>query len=121
MQSIPMILLICFVTLRFTVSGLLYVVDSSDRDRIEESRDELFAILEDDAMREVPVVVIANKQDLPHAISPAKMVDALELRKLTRQKWHIQGACAVNGDGIYEAMETMGRYVKESKTSKRYY
>lgn len=45
--------------------GLIYVVDSSDRERIAESSDELFGILDSDEMRGVPVVVIANKQDLP--------------------------------------------------------
>jgi signal recognition particle receptor subunit beta len=43
----------------------LYVVDSSDRARIAESREELFGILESDELRGIPVVVIANKQDLP--------------------------------------------------------
>lgn len=49
----------------FLFIGLIYVVDSSDRERIAESREELFGILDSDETREVPVVVIANKQDLP--------------------------------------------------------
>ena len=40
-------------------------MDSNDRERILESREELFGILQNDEMRGVPVVVIANKQDLP--------------------------------------------------------
>ena len=104
-----------YIIRTYIFAGLLYVVDSSDNERIEESREELFAVLENDAMRNVPVVVIANKQDLPNAMSPAKIVDALELRKLGSRKWHVQGACAVNGEGIYEAMDTMARLVKEAK------
>ena len=49
----------------FFAPGLVYVVDSNDRERILESREELFGILQNDEMRGVPVVVIANKQDLP--------------------------------------------------------
>ena len=49
----------------FDSPGLVYVVDSSDRTRLEESRDELWAIMDDDAMRDVPVVIMANKQDMP--------------------------------------------------------
>ena len=41
------------------------MVDSADRERMVEAREELFSILESDEMRGVPVVVIANKQDLP--------------------------------------------------------
>jgi len=46
-------------------AGLIFVVDSSDRARMEEAREELFGILESDEMRGVPVVVLANKQDMP--------------------------------------------------------
>ena len=47
------------------IAGILYVVDSTDRERFSESRDELQRMLKDDEMRGVPVVVLANKQDLP--------------------------------------------------------
>jgi GTPase SAR1 family protein len=46
-------------------TGLIYIVDSNDRERLKEARDELHGILDSDEMRGVPVVVIANKQDLP--------------------------------------------------------
>nr|KAG5708008.1 hypothetical protein BaRGS_025146 [Batillaria attramentaria] len=45
--------------------GVLYVVDSADRERLVESREELHNVLSSDEMRGVPVVVLANKQDLP--------------------------------------------------------
>ena len=45
--------------------GLIFVVDSADRERMVEVREELFGILDSDEMRGVPVVIIANKQDLP--------------------------------------------------------
>ena len=44
------------------------MVDSADRERMTEARQELFGILDSDEMRGVPVVVIANKQDLPGKI-----------------------------------------------------
>lgn len=93
--------------------GLVYVVDSADRERIEESREELFSILESDEMRDVPVVVMANKQDLPTAMSTSQIADRLCLGKLSNRKWHIQGTCATNADGVYESMEALARLVKE--------
>ncbi len=45
--------------------GLVFVVDAADRSRLEEAREELFGVLESDMMRGVPVVVLANKQDMP--------------------------------------------------------
>jgi GTPase SAR1 family protein len=47
------------------VTGLVFVVDSADRERIIEAREELFSIMDFPDMTGVPVVVIANKQDLP--------------------------------------------------------
>ena len=40
-------------------------LEVEDRERIDEAREELFGILENDEMRGVPVVVMVNKQDLP--------------------------------------------------------
>ena len=94
---------------------MIFVIDSSDRLRLEEAREELFGILTSDEMRNVPVTVIANKQDLPDAMSPAELIDGLHLRKLNGHKWHVQGACAINGDGIYESLEVMARQVKDFK------
>ena len=43
----------------------MYIVDSNDKERLSEAKDELDGILNSDEMRGVPVVVVANKQDLP--------------------------------------------------------
>lgn len=95
--------------------GLIFVVDSSDRERISEAREELFGILESDEMRGVPVVVLANKQDLPNALSPSQMIDQLNMHKLTGRKWYVQASCASTGDGIYEGMHQLASMVKEFK------
>ncbi|KAL4224749.1 hypothetical protein ACF0H5_015446 [Mactra antiquata] len=97
------------------VDGLLYVVDSSDRERVEEARDELYGILENDEMRDVPVVVLANKQDLPHSLSVSKITEQLELHKLTGRKWYVQASCATTGDGIYDGLNHLSVLVKEFK------
>merc|ERR550532_3924194 len=46
-------------------NGLIYVVDSNDRDRIEDAREELTKMLQEDEMRDAVLLVFANKQDLP--------------------------------------------------------
>ena len=49
----------------FSIVGLLYIVDSSDKERMKEAKAELNKILQNGTMRNVPLVVVANKQDLP--------------------------------------------------------
>src|ERR1700761_4534870 len=45
--------------------GLVFVVDSQDRERIDEAKQELHRILSDREMKECLLLIFANKQDLP--------------------------------------------------------
>eukprot|EP00118_Oscarella_pearsei_P028349 m.1949 g.1949 ORF g.1949 m.1949 type:complete len:191 (+) comp8086_c0_seq1:177-749(+) len=94
--------------------GLIYVVDSADSDRMEEAKEELHSILQSPDMDAVPVVVMANKQDMPNAKDPSEVIKRLGLRSLSNP-WHVQGTCATNGDGVIEAVFTMSKMVKVYK------
>ena len=58
--------------------GLIFVVDSNDRDRIDDAKEELHRMLNEDELRDAVVLVFANKQDLPQAM-PAAEVCTLSL------------------------------------------
>ena len=90
------------------------MVDSSDRKRVAEAAAELHSILSEDSMLGVPVVVLANKQDLPGVMSPAELVKRMGLTKITN-KWHVQGTCGTSGDGLYKGMEALARMIKETQ------
>ena len=49
--------------------GLVFVIDSQDRDRIDEAKQELYRILQDREMKDCLLLVFANKQDLPNGAS----------------------------------------------------
>merc|ERR1712107_125248 len=89
--------------------GLIFVVDSNDQDRMEDAREELFKILNEDEMRDAALLVLANKQDLPNSIPAAEIIEKLGLHSLRQRKWFIQSACAVTGDGLYEGLDWMTR------------
>ena len=59
----------CHVPCSQNTDGLIFVVDSNDRERIAEARDELNRMLAEDELREAVVLVFANKQDLPQVSS----------------------------------------------------
>ncbi|XP_062994840.1 uncharacterized protein LOC134407033 [Elgaria multicarinata webbii] len=92
--------------------GLVFVVDSVDGDRFEEARYELEALLDARDLQGVPLVLLANKQDLPGAWAPLEVAEKMGLRKLPGHQWHVQGCCAVSGEGIPEAMEKLSEMVK---------
>ena len=60
--------------------GVVFVVDSSDRQRVAEAREELLGILTDEVMTPgVPTMVLANKQDLPNAVKSLELVEMMGL------------------------------------------
>jgi ADP-ribosylation factor protein 6 len=86
--------------------ALIFVVDSADRDRVDEARQELHRIVNDREMREVIILIYANKQDLPDAMKPQEIQDKLGLTVtgLRQRNWYVQPACATTGDGLYEGL-----------------
>lgn len=119
--------------------GLIFVVDSNDRDRIDAgtsqrsglpfhalfsvlthyyyctARDELHRMLNEDELRESILLVFANKQDLPNAMSAAEMTDKLGLHGLRHRQWYIQACCATTGDGLYEGLDWLSATLQKRK------
>jgi len=93
--------------------GLVFVVDSNDRDRINEARDELMKMLNEDEMREAILLVFANKQDLPNAMSAADITEKLQLNTLRNRQWYIQSTCATSGDGLFEGFDWLTQNVQK--------
>jgi len=85
--------------------GLIFVVDSNDRERVGEAREELMRMLAEDELREAVLLIFANKQDLPNAMNAAEITDKLGLHSLRNRNWYIQATCATSGDGLYEGLD----------------
>ena len=81
-------------------NGIIFVVDSNDRDRVDDVREELTKILSDDEMRDAVLLVLANKQDLPNSMTAAEVTEKLGLHDLRHRKWFVQSACATTGELI---------------------
>ncbi|CAH8503318.1 unnamed protein product [Schistosoma turkestanicum] len=84
--------------------GLIFVVDSSDRDRIEEARQELHRIATDREMQDAVILVFANKQDLPNVMKPNEIQERLMLARLHGHVWYVQPSIATTGEGLYEGL-----------------
>jgi len=98
-------------------NALIFVVDSNDKERMCEAKEELSKILSDDFMKEAALLVWANKQDLPCAMTATEVSGKLGLNELQNRNWYIQGTCAANGDGLYESMDWLSQVLeKDGKT-----
>lgn len=85
--------------------GLIFVIDSNDRERIAEAKDELHKMLQEDELRDAALLVFANKQDLPNAMLTAEVTEKLGLGQMRGRTWYIQGTCATQGQGLYEGLD----------------
>ncbi|XP_057493341.1 ADP-ribosylation factor 1-like isoform X2 [Actinidia eriantha] len=85
--------------------GLIFVVDSNDKERISEAKDELHRMLSEDELRDAILLVFANKQDLPNAMSVSEITDKIGLHSLRQRRWYIQSTCATSGVGLYEGLD----------------
>lgn len=92
--------------------GIIFVVDSNDKERIDEkcgteqsAKEELHRMLAEDELREAILLVFANKQDLPNAMSVNEVTERLGLNQIRNRQWYIQATCATTGDGLYEGLD----------------
>ena len=95
--------------------GIIFVVDSNDRDRIGEARDELHRMLNEDELRDAVLLVFANKQDMKNAMNAAEVTEKLNLHSLRQRNWFIQSTCAVSGDGLYEGLDWLSAQLSGKK------
>jgi len=114
--------------------AIIFVIDSNDKDRICEASDELTKILREDELRDCPILMFANKQDLPNSMTPYHLAVQFGLREsigteekvtayghgfrrhlayqgcnitssMRNRRWRIQPCIATKGDGIIEGLE----------------
>merc|ERR550514_932720 len=58
-------------------TAVVFVVDSNDRERIADARDELHRMMSEDELAGASLLVLANKQDLPKAMTAGEIADQL--------------------------------------------
>lgn len=73
-----------------TTDGIVFVVDSCDRERLQDARHELDRVLAEEELHGKPLLVLANKQDLPFAANTTELVEKLGLHSLRHRMWFIQ-------------------------------
>mmetsp|Transcript_18995 Transcript_18995/g.61503 ORF Transcript_18995/g.61503 Transcript_18995/m.61503 type:complete len:186 (+) Transcript_18995:311-868(+) len=89
--------------------GLIWVVDSADKWRLDTCRDELAALLVDEQLGGASLLIFANKQDLPNALSPEEISEHLNLgsAQYANRHWEIQSCSARTGDGLVKGIDWM--------------
>ena len=94
---------------------LIYVIDSADWKRIEETGAELDQLLDEEKLAGVPLLVFANKQDLVNAAPPSQVAEKMQLISVRDRPWHIQPSSAKTGAGLQDGMEWLKKALQQMK------
>jgi len=93
-------------------NAIIYVVDSTDADRLALSRKELMAMLEEEELKATVLLVFANKQDMKGALSDAEVSQQLGLHTIKNRQYHICKSSAIKGTGLAEGLDWMAQAIQ---------
>jgi len=91
--------------------AIIFVIDSSDKERMEIVKEEMYGVLNDMDLMGANVLIFANKQDIG-VMTPEDITNKLELHTLKRP-WKVIGTCAATGAGIIEGLEWLSQEMKK--------
>ncbi|KAM3604730.1 uncharacterized protein V6R79_015579 [Siganus canaliculatus] len=94
-------------------AAVVFVVDSSDRTRLDEAQSELETVLKSDHLRGRPLILIANKQDVDGAHTVTEITDIFNLKRICPDRpWFVQPCSATTGFGVEETLSQVVQMVK---------
>ena len=103
--------------------ALIFVVDSADTlaSRKAEGQGALEGALQSDELKDVPLLVLANKQDLSGAMKKEAIAEFLGLAMLGERQWYVQECSAVTGKGLVDGLQWLSDAVEVywQKTGKK--
>ncbi|MBN3325457.1 NEBU protein, partial [Atractosteus spatula] len=79
---------------------VIVVVDSTDRERISVTREELYKMLAHEDLKKAGLLIFANKQDVKGCMTVAEISQYLKLTSVKDHQWHIQACCGLTGEGL---------------------
>jgi len=88
-----------------STDGLIWVVDSADRRRLQDCKQELEALLLEERLAGATLLVFANKQDLPGALTSEQIKEALQLESIKSHHWLIMDCSAVTGENLLNGVD----------------
>ena len=93
--------------------GLIFVVDSNDKDRIDDAAEEVKKMLSEEELKDCALLVMANKQDLNGALSPNELTEKMGLSQIKGRSWLVQGTSAHTGQGLKEGLDWMANVLSK--------
>lgn len=93
-----------------STDGIIWVVDSADRVRLEQCREALLDLLNQERLAGATLLIFANKQDIDGALTSKEISQVLELgthESFQKRHWVIHSCSAVTGEGLVNGIDWM--------------
>ncbi|XP_047143370.2 ADP-ribosylation factor-like protein 4A isoform X1 [Hydra vulgaris] len=96
--------------------AIIFVIDSSDHERFDEAKIELELIVNSKETKGIPVLIVANKQDLSFSVSPIYIAQKLQLDSLVESvNWHVYPISARHGTGVDDMLLKLAEMIAMNK------
>ncbi|KAJ0099994.1 hypothetical protein Patl1_20100 [Pistacia atlantica] len=95
--------------------AVVYVIDAACTSRFEDSKSALEKVLRHEDLQGAPLLILANKQDLPDAVSAEELARYLDLKKLDERVYMFEAVSGYDGMGIKESLEWLIEVMERSK------
>jgi ADP-ribosylation factor-like protein 8 len=99
------------------VSAIVYVFDAADRESIPTAQKELHDLVSKPSLQGIPLLVLANKNDLPNAVTSQEAAELMELKSLTGREVSCYSISAKNAVNIEKTLEWLIKYGKKSQAN----
>ena len=76
------------------VNAIIFVVDAADKDAIPVAKEELHGLLSKDTLENTPLLVLANKSDLPNKLGVDEIIEGLDLKRIVHREISCYGVSA---------------------------
>ncbi|XP_047162696.1 ADP-ribosylation factor-related protein 1 [Vigna umbellata] len=95
--------------------AVIFVIDAASPSRFEDAKSALEKVLRHEDLQGAPLLILANKQDLPEAVSAEELARYLDLKKLDERVYMFEAVSAYDGIGIRESAEWLVEVMERSK------
>ncbi|NXG13833.1 ARL11 protein, partial [Grallaria varia] len=99
------------------INTLIFVLDSTDKARLSEAVAALEETLSHPSMTGIPVLLLANKQEVLGALAPSELGEMLRWGQLAGHRWVLRGCSAHTGQGLQEVLAVLGQLLRSPEQS----
>ncbi|KAJ8913852.1 hypothetical protein NQ315_003761 [Exocentrus adspersus] len=96
--------------------AIIYIVDSSDRDRIDESKEIFDKMIASESLQGIPLLVLANKQDIPECmgVREVKPIFNKNAHLIGKRDCMVMPVSALTGEGVDEGIRWLVDCIKRN-------